>query len=120
MSGSITPSQSSSRPLQVSVPRGFTAAIASSQSSALLTDPAGFVHPLTSAPPYVSPSPSAYQVPAPIASPPSVTPSQLLSTPSHTSVATGEMLASASAQSPPIFVRPPGSVQDAAPRASSP
>src|SRR5687768_5963894 len=41
---SMLPSQSSSRPLQVSVPAGLTADRLSSQSSSLLTYPAGAEH----------------------------------------------------------------------------
>ncbi len=102
-SSSMSPSQSSSRPLQVSVAPGFTAASASSQSVSSLTTPLGVsqVVVLAEGSPYPSASPSAYQVvwPVTLLSSSSTSPSQSSSVPLQISVAPGFTAASPSSQS---------------------
>ncbi len=85
----------------------------SSQSSLLETYPGGWLQASVwkENPPVPSPSESAYQVVASAESGPSVLPSQLLSTPSQTSVAPGFTAVAVSSQSVSSATCPVGALQ---------
>ncbi len=112
-SSSVTPSQSSSTPLQYSSAPGNTAASPSSQSLASEVKPEGAEQAtsVVEASPKPSPSLSAYQVEASMASSSSVTPSQSSSTPLQYSSAPGKTAAALSSQSLASMTKPEGALQ---------